>query len=199
MRVLIVENQPERLAMLVPALEAAGCVVTATLNSARSLDVQIQALRPDVVIIAQDSPDRDTLEHICVVNQDCPRPIVMFTGDGSPDSIRAATQAGVTSYVVDGLDPARIRPILDVAVSRFEAFQALHDQLEQTRLELVGTQADRPGQGAAHQADRRIGTRGVSRDAACGDGSRPEAGGHRAADSAEAAGVMRAAPIGARH
>ena len=50
MRVLIVENQPERLAMLVPALEAAGCVVTATLNSARSLDVQIQALRPDVVI-----------------------------------------------------------------------------------------------------------------------------------------------------
>ena len=136
MRVLIVENQPDRLAMLVPALEAAGCVVAATLNSARSLDGQIQALRPDVVIIAQDSPDRDTLEHICVANQDCPRPIVMFTGDGSPESIRAATQAGVTSYVVDGLAPSRIRPILDVAVSRFDAFQALHDQLEQTRLEL---------------------------------------------------------------
>ncbi len=136
MRVLIVENQPERLAMLVPALESAGCEVTATLNSARSLDVQIQAMRPDVVIIAQDSPDRDTLENICVVNRDCPRPIVMFTGDGSPDAIRAATQAGVTSYVVDGLDPARLRPILDVAKSRFEAFQALHDQLEQTRLEL---------------------------------------------------------------
>jgi len=118
MRVLIVENQPDRLAMLVPALEAAGCVVTATLNSARSLDVH------------------DTLENICVVNQDCPRPIVMFTGDGSPESIRAATQAGVTSYVVDGLDPSRLRPILDVAVSRFEAYQALHDQLEQTRLEL---------------------------------------------------------------
>lgn len=136
MKVLIVENQPERLAMLVPALESAGCVVAATLNSARSLDAQVQALRPDVVIIAQDSPDRDTLEHICVANQDCPRPIVMFTGDGSPEAIRAATQAGVTSYVVDGLDPARLKPILDVAVSRFEAFQALHDQLEQTRLEL---------------------------------------------------------------
>lgn len=136
MRVLVVENQPERLAMLVPALEAAGCVVAATLNSARSLDVQVQALRPDVVIIAQDSPDRDTLEHICVANQDCPRPIVMFTGDGSADSIRAATQAGVTSYVVDGLDPARLRSILDVAISRFEAYQALHNQLEQTRLEL---------------------------------------------------------------
>lgn len=136
MRVLIVENQPERLAMLAPALEAAGCAVAAVLNSARSLDVQVQTLRPDIVIIAQDSPDRDTLEHVCLANRDCPRPIVMFTGDGSPDSIRAATRAGVTSYVVDGLDPARIRPILDVAVSRFEAYRALHDQLEQTRLEL---------------------------------------------------------------
>ena len=136
MRVLIVENQPERLAILVPGIEAAGCVVAATLNSARSLEAQIQTLRPDVVIVAQDSPDRDTLEHICVANRGCPRPIVMFTGDGSAASIRAATQAGVTSYVVDGLDPARIRAILDVAVSRFEAFQALHDELEQTRLAL---------------------------------------------------------------
>jgi response regulator NasT len=93
MRVLIVENQPERLAMLVPALEAVGCVVAATLNSVRSLDLQIHALLPDVVIIAQDSPDRDTLEQVCVANQDCPRPIVMFTGDGSAESIRAATQA----------------------------------------------------------------------------------------------------------
>lgn len=136
MKILIIENQPERLAMLAPALESAGCAVAATLNSARSLDAQVQALRPDVVIIATDSPDRDTLEHICVANQGCPRPIVMFTGDGSPESIRAATQAGVTSYVVDGLDPGRLRPILDVAVSRFEAHRALHDQLEQTRLEL---------------------------------------------------------------
>lgn len=136
MKILIIENQPERLAMLAPALEAAGCAVAATLNSARSLDAQIQALRPDVVIIATDSPDRDTLENICVANQGCPRPIVMFTGDGSPESIRAATQAGVTSYVVDGLDPGRLRPILDVAVSRFEAHRALHEQLEQTRLEL---------------------------------------------------------------
>lgn len=136
MRVLIVENQPERLAMLMPALEAAGCVVMATLNSAASLDAQVTALKPDVVIVATDSPDRDTLEHICVANRDCPRPIVMFTDDGSSEAIRAAMQAGVTSYVVDGLAPARIKPILDVAVSRFEAFQALHDELEQTRLKL---------------------------------------------------------------
>ncbi|OJZ12763.1 MAG: response regulator [Thiobacillus sp. 63-78] len=137
MRVLIIENQPERLARLMSALDTAGCVIAAALDSARSLDAQFQTLRPDVVVIAQDSPDRDTLAHLCVANQDCPRPIVMFTGDGSAESIRAATQAGVTSYVVDGLDPSRLRPILDVAVSRFEAVQALHGQLAQARLELA--------------------------------------------------------------
>jgi response regulator NasT len=136
MRVLIVENQPERLAMLIQALEAADCEVMATLNSTRALESQLAALRPDIVIIAQDAPDRDTLEQLCVANRDCPRPIVMFTDDGSPESIRAATQAGVTSYVVDGMDAARIRPILDVAVSRFQAYQALHDELEQTRMAL---------------------------------------------------------------
>lgn len=81
MRVLIIENQPERLAWLMSALDAAGCVIAAAFDSARSLGAQIQTLRPDVVAIAQDSPDRDTLEHLCVANQDCLRPIVMFTGD----------------------------------------------------------------------------------------------------------------------
>ncbi len=136
LRVLIIESQPERLAMLVPALEAADCEVMASMNSARNLDVEVATLRPDIVIIAQDSPDRDTLEQICVANQDCPRPIVMFTDDARPESIRAATQAGVTSYVVDGMDAARIRPILDVAMSRFQAYQALHNELEYTRLQL---------------------------------------------------------------
>lgn len=136
LRVLIIESQPARLALLIPALEAADCEVMASMNSARTLDAQVTTLRPDIVIIAQDSPDRDTLEHICVANRDCPRPIVMFTDDARPESIRAATQAGVTSYVVDGMDAARIRPILDVAMSRFQAYQALHDELEQTRLQL---------------------------------------------------------------
>ena len=93
-------------------------------------------LQPDLVIVDAESEARDALEHVVMATREAPRPIVMFTGDGSPESIRAATQAGVTSYVVDGLDPGRLRPILDVAVSRFEAHRALHDQLEQARLEL---------------------------------------------------------------
>lgn len=137
MRVLIVDSQPERLAIRVAALKSAGCTVVATLDSVLNLDRQNRTLRPEIVIIGQDSPDRATLQHLCAANQSCPCPIVMFTRDGSPGAIRAAIQAGVTSYVVDGFSPERLRPILDVAISRFEAYQALHGQLEQTRLELA--------------------------------------------------------------
>jgi response regulator NasT len=136
LRVLLIDADSGRAALLKQALRDGGYEVVAHIGQCHSLLAEVARHDPDMIIIDTDSPDRDTLEHICVVNQDCPRPIVMFTGDGSAESIRAATQAGVTSYVVDGLDPSRLRPILDVAVSRFEAFQALHDQLEQTRLEL---------------------------------------------------------------
>lgn len=137
LRVLIIESEPERLKMLVGALKTADCEVFTSIHSARTLHEEISALHPDIMIIARDSPDRDTLEQICVANQDCRRPIVMFTDDARPESIRAATQAGVTSYVVDGMDATRIRPILDVAMSRFQAYSALHDELEQTRLQLA--------------------------------------------------------------
>lgn len=136
LRVLIIESQPDRQDMLVAALKTANCEVFSSMHSARALHEEVTALRPDIIIIAQDSPDRDTLEQICVANQDCPRPIVMFTDDARPESIRAAMQAGVTSYVVDGMDAARIRPILDVAMSRFQAYRALHAELEQTKLQL---------------------------------------------------------------
>jgi response regulator NasT len=136
LRVLIVESPSERPTILVPAVEAAGCKVMATLDSARNLGAQILVRQPDVVVIAQDSPDRDTLKYLCAANQRCPRPIVMFTPDGSPDMIRAATQAGVTSYIVDGIDSARIRAIFDVAMLRFDAHRQLRDQLEETRREL---------------------------------------------------------------
>lgn len=136
LRVLIIESQPDRLTMLADALKTADCIVFTSMHSARTLHEEVTSLHPDVIIIAQDSPDRDTLEQICVANQHCPRPIVMFTDDARPESIRAATQAGVTSYVVDGMDAARIRPILDVAMSRFQAYNALHTELEQARLAL---------------------------------------------------------------
>jgi response regulator NasT len=98
---------------------------------------QVRAVEPDVIIIDRDSPDRDTLEHVCMVTRDQPRPIVMFADDGDRMAIRAAVDAGVSAYVVGGLKAERIRPIVDVAIARFEQFQAMRQELDQTKANLA--------------------------------------------------------------
>ena len=132
--VLLVDDQPGRIGLIQPALEAAGCQVHIS-RSALQISAQVASIEPDAVIISIDSPDRDTPEHICVMSSNCPRPAAMFTDGADPQTIRAANHAGVGSYVVAGLDPPRLRPILDVAISRFPAFQATSDQLTQARHE----------------------------------------------------------------
>jgi response regulator NasT len=76
------------------------------------------------------------LEHLVFVSQHTPRPVVMFASDGAPETIRAATRAGVSAYVVDGLDAGRIKAIVEAAVARFEDFQALRSQLAEANLRL---------------------------------------------------------------
>ena len=136
LKILLVEHEVGRLAPLKAALGNQGYEVAAAEN-ARLLHDQVMQFEPDVVIVGVDSPDRDTLEGICVMNQDRPRPVVMFSDDGNPHAIRAAIQAGVVSYVVSGLDPGRIRAVLEVAIAQFQAYQALHENLAGVRRELA--------------------------------------------------------------
>ena len=136
LKILLVEHEVGRLAPLKAALGNQGYEVAAAEN-ARLLHDQVMQFGPDVVIVGVDSPDRDTLEGICVMNQDRPRPVVMFSDDGNPNAIRAAIQAGVVSYVVSGLDPGRIRAVLEVAIAQFQAYQALHENLAGVRRELA--------------------------------------------------------------
>lgn len=130
LKVMIVDDAIERAEVLQQALLRAGYEVIAYVPSTLDLHRQVSALKPDIVIIDMDSPDRDTLENICVVSRDEPRPVVMFTHDGDSEKIRAATLAGVSAYVVDGMSGERIRPILDAAVARFEQFQALKREFD---------------------------------------------------------------------
>jgi two-component system, response regulator / RNA-binding antiterminator len=117
--------------MVCNALCLAGYEVTAALTSPLTLLKTIDALRPDVIVIDTDSPSRDVLEHLVVMTQHTPRPVVMFATDDAPETIREAVRAGVSAYVVDGLDAARVRPIVDAAVASFEAMQGLRAQLAQ--------------------------------------------------------------------
>jgi two-component system, response regulator / RNA-binding antiterminator len=136
MRVLIVDEFRERAETLREGLERAGHEVTALLSSALELMEAVERLTPDIIIIDTDSPSRDVLEHVVMVSRDRPRPIVMFANDGETDTIREAVRAGVTAYIVDGLDVARVKPIVEVAVARFETYQALRDELAHANLKL---------------------------------------------------------------
>ena len=133
LKVLLVDEDPDRAASVREALVAGGCEVITTLSSALELYDRVAEYAPDVIIIDTDSPSRDVIEHITFISRDQPRPIVMFSGDREGDTIRAAIRAGVTAYIVDGLSDARLQPILSVAVERFEAEQELRRELTDTK------------------------------------------------------------------
>jgi response regulator NasT len=135
-RVLVVDESEERAKILGEGLRLAGHEVAATLSSPVALLATIDRLAPDVIVVDTDSPSRGVLEHLVVVSQHTPRPVVMFASDAAPQTIREAVRAGVCAYVVDGLEPSRVKAIIDVAVARFEDLQNLRGQLADANLKL---------------------------------------------------------------
>lgn len=100
------------------------------------LTERLEQLRPDMIIVDAESDARDALEHVVMATRDARRPIVMFTNDHDSSNARAAVAAGVSAYIVAGLSSERIRPIMDVALARFQHEQALRQELANTRNEL---------------------------------------------------------------
>jgi two-component system, response regulator / RNA-binding antiterminator len=136
LRIMVVDDDDERRGALCRALEAAGHQVVEEVQSTLHLARRVARVQPDVIIIDTNSPDRDTLEHVCVITQNAPRPIVMFAADGDARTIREAVRAGVSAYVVDGLSADRVQPIIDAAVARFEQLQALRSELANAQTQL---------------------------------------------------------------
>ncbi len=127
--VLIVDEDPGRSAILEQALSDGGCRVIAKLTCGEQLAAQVQRYQPDVIIIDLDSPDRDTLEQMRTIHRDQPRPIVMFAEDDDSGTINQAIKAGVSAYIVDGLEGKRVKPVIEVAIARFREYQALREEL----------------------------------------------------------------------
>ncbi len=63
----------------------------------------VESFAPDVIIIEVDSPSRDTLEHLAIINEHNPKPVVVFSNDDDSVLIGKAIRSGVSAYVVDGL------------------------------------------------------------------------------------------------
>ena len=114
-----------------------GYDIVASLPADIFLPERIAQIQPDMIIIDSESDARDVLEHIVIATRDEPRPIVLFTDDQTSSSMDAAIEAGVTAYIVDGLQAERVKPVLDVAMKRFNREQKLLDELSDTRRQLA--------------------------------------------------------------
>jgi len=136
-RVLLVDAEPDRADAVRAGLEAAGCTVVAVTPVLGDLTAQVRAAAADVIVCALDDPSRDALESMRALHRDEPRPVVVFAASGEPDQIEAALAAGVAAYVVEGLAPARVRPVIEVAIRRFRAHQALLAELAAAQAKLA--------------------------------------------------------------
>ncbi len=136
LRVLLVDGDRPRAALLEQALSDAGYNVIARIDTSENLPGEVHRHQPDVIIVDLDSPDRDTLEHMHTISRDQPRPIVMFAENDDSDAIHNAIKAGVSAYIVDGLNSKRVKPVMEVAIARFREYQALRDELERTKVSL---------------------------------------------------------------
>jgi response regulator NasT len=137
MKVLIVDESLDRARTVQRGLALAGHECATHLSNALDLPAAVEGLAPEVIVIGADSPTRDTLEHIALATRDTPRPIVMFVEDDNREGMRDALRAGVSAYIVDGLDPARIKSIVEVAVARFDEHRRLVTELDAARQKLA--------------------------------------------------------------
>ena len=112
--------------------------LVATLPADPFLGERIAQLQPDLIIVDADSAARDALEHVVVATRSERRPIVLFTNDEDTSHVGDAVAAGVCAYIVAGLAPQRIRPILHVAMARFRHEQALRLELADAKSQLQG-------------------------------------------------------------
>ena len=137
MRVLIVDADEARRERVVEGLQAVeGARVLMVANTLGVIE-RIADFQPDIVIVACDSPARDAIDDLRRVTETNPRPIAMFVDRGDPEQAEEALRAGVAAYVVDGLAPARIRPVLDLASAQFKVMQDLRRDLAQAKAELA--------------------------------------------------------------
>jgi response regulator NasT len=133
LRVLIVDQNVMRASVLEEGLREAGYLNVTVLREMHNLMRRIVEIDPEVIVIDLENPNRDVLEQMFQVSRVVRRPIAMFVDRSDTDMIEAAVAAGVGSYVVDGLKKERVKAVLDMAISRFHAFNKLREELDSAR------------------------------------------------------------------
>jgi two-component system, response regulator / RNA-binding antiterminator len=136
LRVLLVDDGAHHVQLIHEELTRQGHLVVGVLDSAVLIHDCVLRLMPDVVVVDSESPTRDTLEHLALLSVNSPRPMVVFSEDDANEPMQRALQAGVSAYVIAGLQPQRLLPVLQVAIARFEQDRSLRAQLESAQTAL---------------------------------------------------------------
>ncbi|WP_374943784.1 ANTAR domain-containing response regulator [Sphingomonas sp.] len=137
MRIAIIDTSTTRAAIISDGLREAGLDDLIVVDPAGPLLAQLESARPEVVLVNLENPSRDVLEDFFTMTRALARPIAMFVDQSDTESTAAAVDAGVSAYIVDGLAKQRIKPVLDLAVRRFQAFARLQDELAEARSALA--------------------------------------------------------------
>lgn len=131
------EKDRERARLIVDGLREAGDYAITVFGDDTGLAKKLSDLNPDLVLIDVEHPSRDVLEELTIVSSPMERPVAMFV-DRSDDAVtKAAIEAGVSAYVVDGLRKERIKPVLDAAIARFHMFSQIRTELSATKAALA--------------------------------------------------------------
>ena len=133
MRIAVIDENPVRAAIMEDGLAEVGERDVFVISERNGMARAIEIIDPDVILIDLGNPSRDMLEEYFVVSRAISRPIAMFVEQSDDDAIAAAIDAGVSAYIVDGLSQHRLKPILDLAVRRFQAFSRLQTELKEAR------------------------------------------------------------------
>lgn len=137
MRIAIVDESASRAAVIHEGLATFDDCEIFVVTQRRGLVARIGEIAPDIVLMDLGNPSRDVLEEYFTVSRALARPIAMFVDESDAESIAASVDAGVSAYVVDGMAPHRIRPLLDLAVRRFNAFSRLQTDLAEAKGKLA--------------------------------------------------------------
>jgi two-component system, response regulator / RNA-binding antiterminator len=140
MRIAIIDTSTTRAAIIRDGLREAGLDDAILIDPAGPLVAQVEAAAPEVVLVNLENPSRDLLEDFFAMSRALDRPIAMFVDQSDADATMAAVDAGVSAYVVDGLAKQRIKPVLDLAVRRFQAFSRLQTELAEAKSALADRQ-----------------------------------------------------------
>jgi response regulator NasT len=136
LRVLLIDDGAHHVTLIRSELTRQGHVVVGVVDAALAIHDCVLQLAPDVIIVDSESPSRDTLENLAAMSGSSPRPVVVFAEDADPGPMQQALKAGVSAYVIAGLQPQRLTPVLQVAIARFAQDRELREQLGAAQTQL---------------------------------------------------------------